>query len=91
MGAFQSALESRETQLAQEVSKLRESLVANASELELRERRINRLTTSVDDMEEGVAIGRVHIKKLTALLNKGGSPISKRSSTNSGFDIPLPI
>jgi hypothetical protein len=39
-------------------------------ELEQRDRRINRLASSVDDMEEGVAVGRVHIKKLTALLSK---------------------
>ena len=44
--------------------------VANEMELEQRDRRINRLTSSVDDMEEGVAVGRVHIKKLTALLSK---------------------
>jgi len=70
MAAFQAALEQRETGLRAEVERLKRALHANEMELEQRNRRINRLTSSVDDMEEGVAVGRVHIKKLTALLSK---------------------
>ena len=56
MAAFQAALEQRETGLRAEVERLKRALHANEMEWEQRNRRINRLTSSVDDMEEGVAV-----------------------------------
>jgi chromosome segregation ATPase len=52
MAAFQAAIETREAALKDEVAKLKGALRANEMELEQRDRRINRLTSSVDDMEE---------------------------------------
>ena len=52
MAAIQAAIETREAALKDEVAKLKCALRANEMELEQRDRRINRLTSSVDDMEE---------------------------------------
>eukprot|EP00286_Rhodomonas_abbreviata_P012462 CAMPEP_0181317106 /NCGR_PEP_ID=MMETSP1101-20121128/16263_1 /TAXON_ID=46948 /ORGANISM="Rhodomonas abbreviata, Strain Caron Lab Isolate" /LENGTH=210 /DNA_ID=CAMNT_0023424421 /DNA_START=80 /DNA_END=709 /DNA_ORIENTATION=+ len=64
MHAFQQALQGRESELASEVTLLSDRLNNSLSLLHQREQRIERLTGEVEEMEEGVAIGRVHIRKL---------------------------
>jgi chromosome segregation ATPase len=89
MESFQAVLETREAALREEVQHLNSALQANQIELEHRDRRIARLAYSVDDMQEGVAVGRVHIKKLTALLSKSSLAKSPLHSTSREKSSPV--